>query len=86
MSERVHNIRFNVMGTCEQQIELFDNCPYTIDQVVQGLNGNNELTICTTVDSSGPLLDLTDGKEQEEIGRIIDSTVDAEYDEFEEIK
>jgi hypothetical protein len=74
--------RFNVTGVCEQEIELVKDCPLTVEQITAGLNGDGD-TVVTTVQEGGDLVMYQpDGKEVI-LGKVIDSTMDAEYTEFE---
>ncbi len=72
-------IRFTVVGTCEQTIELDDDCKLSPAEIVQALNGESELSLATTTHEDGELIivdDLT------KIGKIVSSDMDSEYTEF----
>ena len=81
-----HTIRFSVNGCCTQTIELVDNCPLSIEQIVDGLNGGREHgNIYTSVQEGADLILVDDHGKTTVLGQIVESDMDASYDEFEEV-
>ncbi len=71
-------ITFNIIGTCEQSIALNDRCPYTPEQVVQMLNDGDAVT---SVGDGNAVVDLTNDA-WDEIGIVVGSHVEGEYEDF----
>lgn len=77
---------FNVSGNCDQTIELNADCSLSVQEVINGLNGVGQHTICTTANAPGEILLFRDDGGIEKIGRVVSSIMDGEYDDFEIIK
>jgi hypothetical protein len=79
------DIEFSIIGTCRQTIKLLDDCPYTIAQIMDALNGESDLPICTTVQEGGELVEFgaSFSSGQRKLGVVVASDVDGEYTDFE---
>lgn len=84
---RLLRLSFSVTGTCLQEIEINDDCPYTDEQIIDSLNGNNDLNILTSSNEGADLMkiDVSDDGTQNygNLGTIIDSTIEGDYFDFE---
>jgi len=74
-------VQFSVMGSCTQTIQLKSDCPYTPEEIIDGLNGHGDLSVCTTVQEGGQVILF--GPDERVLGIVESSDVDAEYADFE---
>lgn len=73
-----YEIDFILSGTCTQRIRLVDDCPYTIEEIVAGLNGNSEQFFMTSVGGSGEIIT----NEGDVVARIVCEDISNNFYDF----
>jgi len=89
---RTIELQFSVSGTCDQTIELADDCTLTGEEIADALNGNykaaasdipgDKVSLLTTVQEGGELVAYYPDGSAKVLGKVINSNMDAEYLDF----
>lgn len=82
MHNREIKVVFDAKLTVVQNLEVDSDCPLTKDDIIKGLNGENEKCIFTTLGDEKEVLWIKHG-EILKIGKVLKTQIiDAEYSEF----
>lgn len=76
-------LTFSITGSCTQIIEIADDCPYTDEEIIESLNGGGDTTVCTTVQEGGDLEEYDSEGKSRALGKVVDSSMDGDYFDFE---
>lgn len=72
-------IKFSVVGTCYQTIQIDDGCELTDKQIIEELESGG---LVTTVQENGHLCEVTGFNFLSKIGTVVGSDTDCEYEDF----
>ena len=75
---KTFRVSFNVMGVCNQYIELNDDCNLTENELADLLEKGDVLT---SVQEGGDVVLMADGKFTV-IGKVVSADIDGEYEMF----